>query len=92
MSNDLGSLRTPMSRVRHLGSARSGTQHLMRMRATSLALVPLTIAFVWLILSLVGKDYNTVRATLGAPLPAISVRVYQVSESVGRGTGRSATL
>jgi succinate dehydrogenase / fumarate reductase membrane anchor subunit len=71
MSNDLGSIRTPMARVRHLGSAKSGTQHLWHMRATSIALVPLTIGFVWLLLTLVGKDYNTVRSVLGSPFPAI---------------------
>lgn len=71
MSNADNSMRTPMSKVRHLGSARSGTAHVWQMRATSAALVPLTIAFAWLIVSLVGKDYNTVRMTLGHPLAAI---------------------
>lgn len=65
------SMRTPLGRVRHLGSAKSGTQHVWYMRATSIALVPLTIAFVLIILHLVGKDYTTVRDTLGRPLPAI---------------------
>ena len=71
MSNTSPDMRTPMSKVRHLGSARSGTQHAWHMRATSIALVPLTLAFVWLVLTLVGKDYNTVRTVLGAPLPSI---------------------
>ncbi|MGE3246013.1 MAG: succinate dehydrogenase, hydrophobic membrane anchor protein [Beijerinckiaceae bacterium] len=70
------SLRTPLSRVRYLGSARSGTRHAWRMRVTSIALLPLTVAFVWIILSLVGKDYATVRATLGSPLPAILMLLF----------------
>ena len=49
MSNASPDMRTPMSKVRHLGSARSGTEHAWRMRATSIALVPLTLAFVWLV-------------------------------------------
>lgn len=65
-----------MAKVRHLGSAKSGTAHAWRMRATSIALVPLTIAFVWLILTLVGKDYNTVRMTLGSPFPAILMLLF----------------
>ena len=38
---------------------------------TSVALVPLTLGFVWLLLDLLRKDYNGVRAELDAPLPAI---------------------
>jgi len=71
MANRFDSLRTPLSRVRHLGSARSGTRHAWRMRVTSMALLPLTLIFVVLILSVIGQDYATVRAFLGAPLPAI---------------------
>jgi succinate dehydrogenase / fumarate reductase membrane anchor subunit len=65
------SLRTPLGRVRYLGSAKSGTRQAWLMRATSAALVPLTIAFVWIILHTVGKDYAGVRDTLGRPLSAI---------------------
>ncbi|MDB5570779.1 MAG: succinate dehydrogenase, hydrophobic rane anchor protein [Hyphomicrobiales bacterium] len=76
MAQDTGSMRTPTARVRHLGSARSGTHHAWMMRVTSLALIPLTIAFVWIVLSLVGKDYGAVRAMLGRPLPAILMLLF----------------
>jgi succinate dehydrogenase / fumarate reductase, membrane anchor subunit len=66
------SLSTPLGKVRYLGSAKSGTQHAWAMRA----LVPLTIAFVWIILHLVGKDYASVRDTLGRPLSAIIVLLF----------------
>ena len=62
MANDPGSLRTALGRVRFLGSAKSGTQHSWHMRVTSVALIPLSILFVWIVASLVGKDYNAVRA------------------------------
>ncbi len=58
-------------RVRYLGSAKSGTTAVWHMRLTSLALVPLTIAFVWLVLSLVGRGYDEVHATMAHPLPSI---------------------
>ena len=70
------SLRPEGAKVRHLGSARSGTAHMWRMRLTSAALIPLTIAFVWLLLSLLGKDYAQVRAALGAPLPALTLLLF----------------
>ena len=72
-------MQTPMAKVRHLGSAKSGTSHAWHMRATSIALVPLTVAFVWLVLTLVGKDYNTVRMSLGSPLPAILMLLFILS-------------
>ena len=76
MASNSNDLRTPLAKVRHLGSAKSGTHHAWQMRATSAALVPLTIGFVWLLLTLVGKDYNTVRATLGSPCPAIIMLLF----------------
>jgi succinate dehydrogenase / fumarate reductase membrane anchor subunit len=64
-------LRSPLSRVRFLGSARTGTSEAWLIHLTSIALVPLTIAFVWLMLDLLRKDYNGVRAELTHPIPAI---------------------
>ena len=64
MAKDPGSLRTALGRVRFLGSAKSGTHHAWHMRVTSVALVPLTILFVWIVASLAGQDYNAVRDVL----------------------------
>jgi succinate dehydrogenase / fumarate reductase, membrane anchor subunit len=64
-------LRTPLSRVRFLGSARMGTTEARLVHLTSVALVPLTLGFVWLIIDLLRKDYNGVRAELTRPVPAI---------------------
>jgi succinate dehydrogenase / fumarate reductase, membrane anchor subunit len=63
--------RTPLGKVRFLGSARTGTTEAWVIHVTSLALVPLTIGFVWLLLDLLRKDYNGVRAELTHPIPAI---------------------
>jgi succinate dehydrogenase / fumarate reductase membrane anchor subunit len=76
MANDPKSMRTSLRQVRFLGSAKSGTHHAWHMRLTSFALVPLTVAFVWLMLSLVGKDYNAVRMALGTPLIAIVMLLF----------------
>jgi succinate dehydrogenase / fumarate reductase, membrane anchor subunit len=64
-------LRTSLGRVRFLGSARTGTTDAWIVHLTSLALVPLSLGFVWLMLDLVRKDYNGVRAELSRPIPAI---------------------
>ena len=63
-------------RVRYLGSAHSGTNAAWHMRLTSLALVPLTVAFVFLVLSMLGKSYAEVHATLSHPIPALILLLY----------------
>jgi succinate dehydrogenase / fumarate reductase, membrane anchor subunit len=70
------SYRTPLGRVRWLGSARLGTQDNWRMKITSLALIPLAIAFVLLVLALLHRDYNGARALMGEPLPAVIVLLF----------------
>lgn len=79
MGNEPAFMRTPLGRVRHLGSARSGTTHVWHMRLTAIALVPLAIAFVWLILTLVGKDYNAVRSELAHTFPALVMLLFLIA-------------
>ena len=64
------SLRTPLGRVRGLGSARSGAHHWMAQRLTALALVPLTLWFVISLISVVGADREAVVAWLSSPVSA----------------------
>jgi succinate dehydrogenase / fumarate reductase membrane anchor subunit len=64
-------MRTPLSRVRGLGSSRDGTDHFWRQRLTAVALVPLTIAFIFLIVSLTSAPYEIAVARLGSPVIAV---------------------
>lgn len=48
-----------LSRVRGLGSTKSGVVHWWSQRVTAVALVPLSVWFVISMLSLVGADYGT---------------------------------
>ena len=68
--------RTPLGRVRFLGSARQGSAEALHTRLTAIALVPLSIGFVWLVLSLLAKDYNAARAEMGQLLPSIIVLLF----------------
>ena len=70
------SYRTPLGRVRALGAARLGTEDFWRIRVTSLALIPLSIAFVIIVLTVVHKDYNGARAVMSEPLPAVLVLLF----------------
>jgi succinate dehydrogenase / fumarate reductase membrane anchor subunit len=64
-------MRTPLSRVRGLGSAHSGTGHFWLQRLTAMANVPLTIYLVFLIATLSGRSHASVTATIGDPVVAI---------------------
>ena len=64
-------MRTPLGRVRGLGSAHSGTGHFWQQRVTAVANVPLTIAFVVIVVSLLGRNHAAVVQILGSPLVAI---------------------
>lgn len=62
------SLRSPLSRVLGLGSAKDGTAHWWAQRVTAIALVPLTLWFVFSLLTLPDFDYETVRTWLSVPI------------------------
>jgi succinate dehydrogenase / fumarate reductase membrane anchor subunit len=79
MANDSNGLRTPLGQVRFLGAAHNGTGEAWLMHVTSLALIPLTLYFVWLVLDLLHMDYNGVRAELGRPIPAILLLAFILS-------------
>lgn len=65
------SYRTPLGRVRHLGSAKDGTRHWWAQRLTAIALVPLTVWFVVNIVALIGADRPAVVGWLGSPVTAV---------------------
>ena len=67
----MSSMRTPLGRVRGLGSAKSGTHHWWTQRVTSLALLPLFLWFVFAMLSLAGAGYAESRAFLARPWNAV---------------------
>lgn len=76
MAIDPASSRTGASRAHLLGAAKSGTEECWHVRVTAFALVPLSIAFVIVLVSLLGKDYGTARALLGQPLPALVMLLF----------------
>lgn len=64
-------MRTPLSRVRGLGSAKQGTGDFIASRLTSVAMLVPTIALVWVLAALVGRPYAEVVDVLASPLVAI---------------------
>ena len=74
--------RTPLAKVRGLGSARGGTDHFWKQRLTAVANLVLTLFLVWLLASLAGADYDTVRETLAKPQNAIPLLLLILSGTV----------
>jgi succinate dehydrogenase / fumarate reductase, membrane anchor subunit len=70
---------TPLARVRGLGAAKSGTEHFWRQRLTAVANVPLTIAFVLIVVGLLGRNHAAVVQILGSPLVAVIMLLFILS-------------
>jgi succinate dehydrogenase / fumarate reductase membrane anchor subunit len=62
------SLRSPLGRVLGLGSAKDGTGHWWAQRVSAIALIPLTLWFLFSLLTLPGLDYLTVKTWLSFPM------------------------
>ena len=71
MAHDQKSMRSPLARVRHLGSARAGTRHFWQQRLTAVASIPLTLAFIVIVMSLMSSNQPGAAQILGSPPVAI---------------------
>jgi succinate dehydrogenase / fumarate reductase membrane anchor subunit len=74
-----GKMSTPLGRVRGLGASRTGTDHFWRQRLTAVANVPLTIAFVLIVVELLGRNHAAVVQILGSPLVAVVMLLFIIS-------------
>lgn len=72
-------MRTPLSKVRGLGSAKEGTDHFWRQRLTSIANIPLIIFFVVFIMIYHGAPYETVVGALNHPVVAVLMGLVIIS-------------
>ena len=66
----MSGFRTPVARVRGLGSAKDGVGHWWAQRLTAVALVPLSLWLVAGVVSLAGADRADVAAWAGSPVTA----------------------
>ena len=69
-------MRTPLRRVRGLGSARSGTTHFWHQRLTSVAGIPLTVAFLFIVLAVMGRNHAAAVQILGSMPVAIVMLLF----------------
>jgi succinate dehydrogenase / fumarate reductase, membrane anchor subunit len=72
-------MRTPMSRVRGLGAAHTGTKDFWHQRITSVAGIPLCIAAIVIVIGLLGRSHAAVVQILGSPLVAIIMLLFIIN-------------
>lgn len=71
--------RTPLGRVRGYGPAKSGTGDFIRQRLTAIANIPLTVAAVLIVVSLIGHNHAAVVQILGSSPVAIVMLLFIIS-------------
>ena len=79
--NKQPSMRTPLSRVRYLGSAKSGTDHFWKQRVSSVALVPLTIVVIFIVIGIMGRNHAAAAQILGSPFVAITLIMFVITSA-----------
>lgn len=72
------SLRSALGRARGLGSAKDGTHHWWAQRVTALALIPLTLWFVYSIIGLSAGGYAAFVAWCSSPINATAIVLFLV--------------
>ncbi|MBL0374086.1 succinate dehydrogenase, hydrophobic membrane anchor protein [Rhizobium sp. KVB221] len=72
-------MRTPLGKVRGLGSAKEGTDHFWRQRLTAAANVPLILFFIGFIITHSNSSYAEVRAALANPFVAVIMGLVVIS-------------
>ena len=73
------SMRTPLGRVRGLGSAKSGTEHWWLQRVTAIANIPLVIFLVIFVIRHLGASRAEIVASIANPFVAILLALTFVS-------------
>ena len=72
-------MRTPLGKVRGLGSAKEGTEHFWRQRMTAVANIPLILFFVGFLVIYNGAPYAEVVGALSHPLVSVVMALVVVS-------------
>ena len=73
------SLRSPLGKVRGLGSAKNGTHHWWMQKVTAVALIPLTVWFVSSVVQMTQADHAAVVKWMSSPVVAVLMMLFIVT-------------
>lgn len=79
MSSSDTRFRTPLKKVRHLGSAKEGADHFILQRLTGLSNAVLAVFLVWLVASIAGADHGQVKTMVQSPFVALGLLLLVIS-------------
>ena len=79
MSRAPSSIRTPLGRVRGLGSARAGTSDFWQQRLTAVAMILLIVPAIVVVMMLLGSNHAAATQILGSPFVAIVLILFTVA-------------
>lgn len=73
------SMRTPLGRVRNLGSSHSGTSDFWRQRLTAVAMLLLMVPVIVIVMMMLGRNQVAAAQILGSPIVAILLLLFIVA-------------
>jgi succinate dehydrogenase / fumarate reductase membrane anchor subunit len=85
-------IRTPLGRVLGRGTAKSGTEHFWHQRLTAVVNVPLTIAAIAILITLLARNQAAVAQILGSPTVAIIMILFVMSITVHMRLGMAVII
>ena len=85
-------MRTPLGKVRGLGSAKNGTDHFWRQRVTAVANVPLMLFFIGFIIKYNGASHEEIVGALSHPLVAVIMGLVLVSALIHMRLGMQVVI
>jgi succinate dehydrogenase / fumarate reductase, membrane anchor subunit len=72
-------LQSDLGRVKGLGSSKSGTSHWWAQRVSALALIPLTLWFIYSAMKFIGMDLFAFRAWLNEPGSVLLLSLFLIA-------------
>jgi succinate dehydrogenase / fumarate reductase membrane anchor subunit len=85
-------MRPPLARVLGRGSAKSGTEHFWRQRLTAVANIPLTIAAMAILITLLGRNQAAVAQILGSHAVSIIMTLFVISITIHMRIGMAVII
>jgi succinate dehydrogenase / fumarate reductase membrane anchor subunit len=81
MSSSKSSVRTPLGRVRGLGSAGAGTSDFWLQRLTAIAMVLLTVPVIIIVMMMLSSSHAAAQQILGSPFGAIVLILFTIAST-----------